>query len=74
MWTSRSQVDLMTNSNLFSEFLSLYCINRYVGQKTSLNSYVARLLDKDRKPRYRIPLIEIYNLFYFINRYIKVNG
>ncbi|KAE9533243.1 hypothetical protein AGLY_009284 [Aphis glycines] len=27
---SRSQVDSMTNSNLFSEFLSLYCINRFI--------------------------------------------
>jgi len=46
MWTGRSQVDSTTNLNLFSEFLSLYCINRYVGQKTRLNSYVAGVLDR----------------------------
>ena len=61
MWTGRSQVDLTTNSNLFSEFLSLYCINRYVGQKTSLNSYVAHVLDKDMKSQYRMPLTVNYN-------------
>ena len=57
MWTDRSQVDLTTNSNLFSEFLSLHYINRYVGQKTRLNSYVAHVLDKDRKSPPPIPLI-----------------
>lgn len=46
MWTGCSQVNLAINSNLFSEFLSLYCINWYVRQKTCLNSYVAHVLDK----------------------------
>jgi len=55
--TNRSQADLTTiNADLFLEFLSLYCINRYVGQKTRLNSYVAYVLDKDRQSPSPIPL------------------
>jgi len=56
MWTDHSQVDLTKNLNMFSDFLSLYCINRYVGQKIRLNSYVARVLDKDMQSPSPIPL------------------
>jgi len=59
MWESRFQVDLTTNSNLFLEFLSLHKVNWYVWQRTRLKSYVARVLDKNRKSWYRIPLISI---------------
>ncbi|KAF0748036.1 hypothetical protein FWK35_00027282 [Aphis craccivora] len=63
MRTGHSQVDLTTNSNLFSEFLSFHCINQYIGQKTRLNSYVVRVLDKDRKSPSRIPLITLDKLY-----------
>jgi len=55
------QVDLRTNSNQFSEYLSLHDINWYVWQRTGQKSYIARVLDKDRictVARYRIPLIK----------------
>lgn len=54
MWECQSQVDLNINSNLFSEFLPFY---RSIGTfKTSLNSYVVRVLDNERKPTLPIPL------------------
>jgi len=45
------------NSNLFLEFLSLHQINWYVEKTTRLNSYVPRVLDKDIKSPFLVPLM-----------------
>lgn len=58
MWNSRFQIDLPTNSNPFSEYLSpRRGQSTNVGTKRRLNSYVARV--PDGKSPLPIPLIDL---------------
>lgn len=52
----RSQVDLMSYLNLISEFVLYLKINWYVGIRKCLNSYVSRVIDRERKSTLPIPL------------------
>jgi len=49
MWESQSKVNVITNSNQFSEFLSHQLINRYVENKNRLNSYNLCVTDGEKK-------------------------
>jgi hypothetical protein len=63
------QNDLTRNSNLFLEFPLSHYFYRYVGNRKRLKSYIARVLDINKKSPLPIPLNTIFLLCLNLNQF-----